>query len=87
MPHYRKDIGCGTSICGEYKIPLAYILDKPLGWKGYRKDNVGVFDKHSLIIVNHGGATSQDVKNLANEITKDVKQKTDLNIDLEVVIW
>lgn len=87
MPYYRKDIGCKTSICGKYKIPLAYILDEPLGWKGRQKGNVGVFEKHSLIVVNYRKGTAQEIKNFATEISKDVKQKTGLEISFEIVIW
>jgi len=87
MPNYKIDIGCETSLQGEHKIPIAFIIDHKLGWRGYREGEVGTFDKHALIVVNHGNATAKDVKNLAEKIVKDVKEKTGINIETEVVMW
>lgn len=86
MPHYKKDIGCNTSLQGENKIPIAYILEN-LGWKGYKERGVGVYDKHSLVLVNNDNGNTTAVKNLAEKIQKQVKDKTGLNIDWEVVEW
>ncbi|MDD2935329.1 MAG: UDP-N-acetylmuramate dehydrogenase [Candidatus Pacebacteria bacterium] len=86
MPHYRIDIGCKTSIQGEHKIPLGHLLEQ-FGWKGYKDGNVGIFEKHSLIVVNHGYGKSKDIKNLVAKITKDVKEKTGIDIEPEVVMW
>jgi len=69
---------------GRIKIPVAWLIEK-LGWKGYQKDNVGVYKKHSLILINHGGGTADEIKKLANKISKDVFEKTNVKIFSEVV--
>ncbi len=69
---------------GEIKIPLAYILDKICGLKGYRKNNVELFKNQPIVIVSDSGATAKDVKNLAKEVIEIVKSKTGVEIEWEV---
>lgn len=68
---------------GKIKIPTGFLIEQ-CGWKGKRVGNVGVYDKQALVLVNHGGATGQDVKNLADSIILDVKNKFGLEITAEV---
>ncbi len=72
---------------GLYKIPLAYVLDKILGLKGLREGRVGLYEKQPLALVNYSDATSQELKNLAQKIQKDVKEKFGVDIDFEAVEW
>ena len=69
---------------GGIKIPIAWILDHVLLWKGKRDGAVGVFSRHSLAIVNHGGATAADVAAFAKKIQQDVLEKTGISIVPEV---
>jgi len=66
------------------KISLAWIIDKICGLKGYRKENVGLYQNQALVIVNYGGATVREVDDFANEIARKVKEKTGLDIEREV---
>ena len=66
------------------KIPTAWILDNVCGFKGLRRDDVGVYEKQALVLVNFGNASAQQVKDLANEMIAGVKEKTGLNISPEV---
>lgn len=84
----RIDNGKETSENAEnFRIALAYILDKGLGLKGVREGCVGSHEKQSLVLVNYGEATSTEIKNLAQKITEEVKEKTGLDIEPEVVFW
>ncbi|HEY4486335.1 MAG TPA: UDP-N-acetylmuramate dehydrogenase [Candidatus Paceibacterota bacterium] len=66
------------------KIPIAWILDHVLLWKGKSDGPVGVFSCHSLAIINHGGATAVDITMFAKKIQQDVLKKTGISIEPEV---
>lgn len=66
------------------KISLAWIIDKVCGLKGYRKENVGLYQNQALVIVNYGGATTAEVDDFAKKIEEKVKEATGLNIEREV---
>jgi UDP-N-acetylmuramate dehydrogenase len=53
-------------------------------WKGYREGRVGVHEKQALVLVNHGGATGEEIKNLAFQIIDSVYQKFGLKLTPEV---
>lgn len=68
-----------------FRIPLAWILDNVCGLKGFRKGAVGLYENQPLVLTNFGGASANDVKNLASEIARTVKEKTGIEIEKEVV--
>lgn len=70
---------------GFKKIPLAWVLDKICGLNGYKEGNVGLYKTQPLALVNFGGATANDIKNLAASIEAQVKEKTGIEIEWEVV--
>jgi UDP-N-acetylmuramate dehydrogenase len=43
--------------------------------RGFRKGNVGISPKHTLIIINYGGATARDVVGFAGEVQQKVKDR------------
>jgi UDP-N-acetylmuramate dehydrogenase len=65
------------------KIPTGWLIEQ-CGWKGKRIGNVGVYDKQALVLVNYGGATGEEILNLANEIMASVCEKFGLKIAPEV---
>ncbi len=65
------------------KIPAGWLIEA-CGWKGKRIGNVGVHDKQALVLVNHDGATGEEIKNLAYEIIDSVEKKFGLKLTPEV---
>jgi UDP-N-acetylmuramate dehydrogenase len=71
---------------GRVKVPLAWIIDKICGLKGKKYGKAGIHDTQALVIVNHGGATYEDVEKVAREVEKSVKEKTGIEIEREVIM-
>ncbi len=66
------------------KVPLAWILDKVLNFRGIRSGAVGLFDSQPLVLVTHGKSTQTEVSSFAEEIKRKVKDVTNIEIDYEV---
>ena len=57
-----------------------------IGLKGYSIGKAGVSIRHANFIVNKGGATAKDVTQLIKHIQKEVKEKTSIDLQTEIVI-
>ena len=68
---------------GTVKLFVAQLIEK-YGWKGKRFGNVGVSEKHSLVLVNYGDGTAEEVTNIADNITKSIKNGFGLDLEPEV---
>lgn len=67
------------------KVPAGWLIDQA-GWKGQRRGPCGVHDRQALVIVNHGGATSAEIRNLAAEIMTDIQARYGILLEQEVNI-
>tara|TARA_B100001057_G_scaffold219494_1_gene219885 strand:- start:31266 stop:32261 length:996 start_codon:yes stop_codon:yes gene_type:complete len=67
----------------KFKIPAAWLIEK-CGWKGYKENNIGVSDKHALVIVNYNAKKGKEIKELSKKIIDDVKGKFRINLIPEV---
>lgn len=68
---------------GRYKVPAGWLIDRA-GFKGYRRDRVGVYERQALVLVNYGGATGQEVARLAEDISQAVYESFGIRIEPEV---
>jgi UDP-N-acetylmuramate dehydrogenase len=71
-------------VAGQVKIPLAFILDKFLGMRGYRKGDAFLFGNQPLVLVADKGARARDIDALAQEIEMRVREATGIEIEREV---
>jgi UDP-N-acetylmuramate dehydrogenase len=65
------------------KIPAAWLIEQ-CGWKGKRTGQVGVHATQALVLVNYGGGTGHDVLQLAHAIQQSVRNKFNIDLDLEI---
>jgi len=65
------------------KLPAAALIEK-CGWKGKRVGNCGCYEKQPLVIVNYGGATADEILNLASSIKSSVEEKFEISLEPEV---
>ena len=66
------------------KVPLAYLLDRALGLKGYAKGPVRLFERQPLVIVARTGAQAKDVEELASEVERRVQKEFGITLEREV---
>ena len=66
----------------EFKISAARLIDSA-GWKGVCAGAVQVWPRQPLVLVNRGGASSDDVLDVANRIRDDVARKYGVHLALE----
>ena len=78
IPHFdQQDKGI--------KIPAAWLIDR-CGYLGFRAGNVGVHEKHALVLVNFGGSGA-DILQLAAEIQAAVAAKFDITLEIEPRVY
>ena len=77
MPSYPNENGV--------KIPAGWLIDKS-GWKGYKENHVGVWDKQALVLVHYGGGKPEEILELMRKIQDSVKEKFGIEIKPEVNI-
>lgn len=70
---------------GSFKIPAGWLIEQ-CGLKGKIIGNVGTHKDQALVVVNHGNATGQEIKNFAFLVITSVQDKFGLTLEPEVNI-
>ena len=65
------------------KVPAGWLIEQA-GWKGWRDEHVGVYDKQALVLVHYGGGKGHDIVELARKIQDSVEAKFGIRISPEV---
>ena len=76
MPHYDEPNGM-------VKVPAGWLIEQA-GWKGWRDEHVGVYDRQALVLVHYGGGKGHDIVELAHRIQDSVEEKFGIRISPEV---
>jgi UDP-N-acetylmuramate dehydrogenase len=68
---------------GLVKIPAAWLIEQAGFKKGYRHGSAGISSRHTLALVNCGGATAKDILALAEKIRADVEARFGVRLEME----
>ena len=70
---------------GSIKLAAGWMIDA-CGWRGKSVGRAGVYEKHSLVIVNRGGAIGAEVVTLARAIQESVYGRFGIRLEPEPVV-
>jgi len=65
---------CYPQADGRVKLAAGWLIEQA-GWKGKTLGPVGMYEKQALVLVNHGGATGNDVKRTMAAVQAAVQEK------------
>ena len=68
------------------KISAAWLIEKS-GWKGHKEKNIGVYNKHALVLVNYSSENGKDIKMLSKKIKESVLEKFNVTLEKEVNVF
>jgi len=69
----------------EVKIPAGWLIQE-CGWKGKSIGEAAVHDKQALVLINKGGASGNDLIQLALQIENDVLSRFSIQLEKEVTV-
>ena len=67
---------------GRYKLAAGWLIDQ-CAWKGRALGRAAVHQRQALVLVNGGGATAEDIAQLADKIKADVWDKFNVRLEPE----
>lgn len=70
---------------GKLKIPAAWLIERAGFQKGYSLGRAGISSKHTLAIINRGGATAREVTELMKKIQERVAERFGASLTPEPV--
>jgi len=82
---YFPDIVNYPADDGDIKLAAGWMIEQ-CGWKGKVVGNTGTWKNQALVLVNHGGATGEEVYSLSSQIIDSVYSKFGVTLEREVNI-
>jgi UDP-N-acetylmuramate dehydrogenase len=68
------------------KIPAAWLIERAGFRKGYAMGAAGISSRHTLALINRGGATAREIMALAESIREAVRSRFAVSLEIEPVL-
>ena len=82
----RFPAGPGVENEGRVKVPAAWLIEQAGFAKGYAMGAAGISSRHTLALINLGGATATEVLILAGQIASAVEARFGIQLEMEPVM-
>jgi len=82
----RFPAGSGAENEGKVKVPAAWLIEQAGFAKGYRHGNAGISSRHTLALINLGGARAAEILALAGQIADAVEARFGVRLEMEPVM-
>jgi UDP-N-acetylmuramate dehydrogenase len=82
----RFPAGSSPENAGRLKLPAAWLIEQAGFAKGYALGAAGVSSRHTLALVNRGGASANEVLELARQIDSAVEARFGIRLEMEPVL-
>jgi len=82
----RFTAGQDLENAGRVKVPAAWLIEQSGFSKGYARGAAGISSRHTLALINRGGATAADILALADEIRSAVESRFGIRLEMEPVL-
>ncbi len=79
----RFPAGPGPENQGRVKVPAAWLIEQAGFSKGYSLGAAGISSRHTLALVNRGGATAAEILTLAGRIKSVVESRFRISLEME----
>jgi len=70
---------------GRVKVPAAWLIEQAGFAKGYALGRAGVSSRHTLALINRGGAAAHEILALAEQIRSAVEARFGVRLEMEPV--
>lgn len=77
MPHWQTPDGV--------KLAAGWLIDR-CGWRGFRRQGVGVHEHQALVLVHHGGSDAEGLLALAEEVARSVEARFGVVLEREPTV-
>jgi UDP-N-acetylmuramate dehydrogenase len=82
----RFPAGPDAESTGKVKLPAAWLIEQAGFTKGYALGSAAISSRHTLALVNRGGASASDILALAAEIRAAVEVRFSIHLEMEPVL-
>jgi UDP-N-acetylmuramate dehydrogenase len=81
----RRSIPAYPAQDGEVKLSAAWLIERAGFQKGYALGNAGISSRHTLALINRGGASAAEIVDLRDQVTDGVASRFGVRLEPEPV--